>query len=254
MPSKHRFFYGVRVQILATSDGIPLEFCILPGACSDLQGLAELALDLPKLAQLFEQPESATDKPRSWTMRGKVRELAENGLQATGTRHEAQFILLLDFWRQNYFEDAAASFVKNWIREKHNGFSKAARAQNWRETDRKIDRQATYIWAMPKTLPDSTHNLHGEVTTDDLIFSAKLFPKDAVRQKQFFKLTSFCRPRKHHDWIFISHRIWTEEIASKRTFEQFQNELKTRGIMRSINHGKPAVGVEPPTIIPPSQN
>ncbi len=51
--SKRRYFYGVRVQLLATSDGIPLEFCILPGACSDLQGLAELALNLPPLAELF---------------------------------------------------------------------------------------------------------------------------------------------------------------------------------------------------------
>ncbi len=53
MASKHRYFYGVRVQLLATSDGIPLEFCVLPGACSDLQGLAELALDLPDNAELF---------------------------------------------------------------------------------------------------------------------------------------------------------------------------------------------------------
>jgi hypothetical protein len=53
MPSKRRYFYGVRVQIMATSDGIPLEFCILPGGCSDLQGLAELALDLPENAELF---------------------------------------------------------------------------------------------------------------------------------------------------------------------------------------------------------
>ena len=53
MTSFRRYFYGVRVQVMATSDGIPLEFCILPGACSDLQGLAELALDLPDEAQLF---------------------------------------------------------------------------------------------------------------------------------------------------------------------------------------------------------
>ncbi len=53
MSAKRRFFYGVRVQMMATSDGIPLEFCILPGACSDLQGLAELALDLPEMAELF---------------------------------------------------------------------------------------------------------------------------------------------------------------------------------------------------------
>lgn len=53
MSSKKRYFYGVRVQLMATSDGIPLEFCILPGACSDLQGMAELPFELPKLAQAF---------------------------------------------------------------------------------------------------------------------------------------------------------------------------------------------------------
>ena len=51
--SKRRYFYGVRVQLIVTSDGIPLEFCVLPGGCSDLQGLAELALDLPENAELF---------------------------------------------------------------------------------------------------------------------------------------------------------------------------------------------------------
>lgn len=51
--SKKRFFYGVRVQVLATSEGIPVEFCILPGACADLQGLAELAFELPPAAQVF---------------------------------------------------------------------------------------------------------------------------------------------------------------------------------------------------------
>ena len=51
--SKRRYFYGVKVQLLTTSDGIPVEFAILPGACVDLQGLAELALDLPDRAQLF---------------------------------------------------------------------------------------------------------------------------------------------------------------------------------------------------------
>jgi len=53
MPSKRRFLYGVRVQLMATSDGIRLEFCLLPGGCADLQGLAELALDLPEAAELF---------------------------------------------------------------------------------------------------------------------------------------------------------------------------------------------------------
>lgn len=51
--SKRRYFYGVKVQLLTTRDGLPVEFCILPGSCADLQGLAKLALELPAAAQLF---------------------------------------------------------------------------------------------------------------------------------------------------------------------------------------------------------
>jgi hypothetical protein len=53
MASKRRYFYRVRAQIITTSDGIPIEFCILPGACLDLQGLAELPLELPGNVELF---------------------------------------------------------------------------------------------------------------------------------------------------------------------------------------------------------
>jgi hypothetical protein len=45
--SKRRYFYSVKVQLLTTSEGIPVEFCILPGGCADLQGLAELPLICP---------------------------------------------------------------------------------------------------------------------------------------------------------------------------------------------------------------
>jgi hypothetical protein len=53
LASKRRFFYGVRVQLLTTETGIPVEIAILPGACSDLQGISELALDLPAEAEVF---------------------------------------------------------------------------------------------------------------------------------------------------------------------------------------------------------
>jgi hypothetical protein len=51
--SKRRYFYGVKVQLLTTEAGIPVEIAILPGSCSDLQGFSELALDLPAGAKLF---------------------------------------------------------------------------------------------------------------------------------------------------------------------------------------------------------
>ncbi len=40
--SKKRYFYGVRVQLLTTKDGIPVEFVILPGSASDMRGLNAL--------------------------------------------------------------------------------------------------------------------------------------------------------------------------------------------------------------------
>lgn len=51
--SKRRYFDGVRVQLLTTEAGLPVEIAILPGACSDQQGIAELALDLPPAAKVF---------------------------------------------------------------------------------------------------------------------------------------------------------------------------------------------------------
>jgi hypothetical protein len=193
---------------------------------------------LPRQPVLFDQPSDARDDSKSWTPRGNAKEILENGLQAFGTRHEAQYILLLDFWRQNHFKESAMEFVKMWIRGNNNGFSKAAKSQNWSEIDKEIERQAAYIWANPLTFPDGTHNLHGRSTKQDLIFGAKLFPGDAVRQKQFFKLTSYCRAREQHEWVFISWRIWTEEIAHDTTYRKFQQELQERGIMRVINHYK----------------
>lgn len=53
LSSKQRYFYGVRVQLLTTERGAPVEIAILPGSCSDQQGIAELALDLPPRSLVF---------------------------------------------------------------------------------------------------------------------------------------------------------------------------------------------------------
>lgn len=41
----HRYFYGVRVQVL-TLDGIPVEFCLVPGSEHDSQTLGKLPFDV----------------------------------------------------------------------------------------------------------------------------------------------------------------------------------------------------------------
>ena len=52
LASKRRYFYGLRVQVIVTVEGFPVECCILPGSLSDINGLAELPLQLPTGAQL----------------------------------------------------------------------------------------------------------------------------------------------------------------------------------------------------------
>jgi hypothetical protein len=51
--SKRRYFYGVRVQVVTTEEGVPVELAFLPGAASDVRGLGVLPLCLPRGSQLF---------------------------------------------------------------------------------------------------------------------------------------------------------------------------------------------------------
>ena len=51
--SKRRYFYGVRVQVVTTEEGVPVELAFLPGSASDVRGLGVLPLALPEGSQLF---------------------------------------------------------------------------------------------------------------------------------------------------------------------------------------------------------
>ena len=51
--SKRRYFYGVKVQVVTTEAGVPVEFAFLPGSASDTRGLDVLPLSLPAGSQLF---------------------------------------------------------------------------------------------------------------------------------------------------------------------------------------------------------
>ena len=47
IPSKRRYFYGLRVHMTVTADGEPIEFLIAPGAPADISIFRELNFDLP---------------------------------------------------------------------------------------------------------------------------------------------------------------------------------------------------------------
>lgn len=51
--SKKRYFYGVRVQLLTTKTGVPVEFVFMPGSASDVRGLNALPLNLPPGSEVY---------------------------------------------------------------------------------------------------------------------------------------------------------------------------------------------------------
>ncbi len=46
--SKSQYFYGFRVQVIATLEGIPVEFAIVPGSWHDSKGMHTLSIHLPQ--------------------------------------------------------------------------------------------------------------------------------------------------------------------------------------------------------------
>jgi hypothetical protein len=45
--SKKRYFYGLKVHLMVTRDGCPVEFFLTPGATADVAGLQDFDFDLP---------------------------------------------------------------------------------------------------------------------------------------------------------------------------------------------------------------
>jgi len=51
--AKRRYFYGVKVHVVTTEQGLPVEFAFMPGRASDVRGLDVLALELPAGSEVF---------------------------------------------------------------------------------------------------------------------------------------------------------------------------------------------------------
>lgn len=51
--SKKRYFYGLKVHMLVTVDGRPVEFILTPGCCADVSAFKGLDLDLPEGAIVY---------------------------------------------------------------------------------------------------------------------------------------------------------------------------------------------------------
>jgi hypothetical protein len=51
--SKREYFYGVKVQLVTTSKGVPVELCFVPGSEHDVEALRKMYFDLPAESALY---------------------------------------------------------------------------------------------------------------------------------------------------------------------------------------------------------
>jgi hypothetical protein len=52
-PSMRKYFYGFTIQVIATVDGVPVEFAILPGSYHDIDGMKNMFFNLPEGSILY---------------------------------------------------------------------------------------------------------------------------------------------------------------------------------------------------------
>lgn len=52
-PFMRKYFYGFTIQVIATVDGIPVEFAMLPGCYHDIDGMKNMNFNLPENNTLF---------------------------------------------------------------------------------------------------------------------------------------------------------------------------------------------------------
>lgn len=51
--SKREYFYGVKVHLVVTQHGVPVELCFVPGSENDIEALKKMYLDLPAESTLY---------------------------------------------------------------------------------------------------------------------------------------------------------------------------------------------------------
>ena len=51
--SKRRYFYGLKIHLLVTVQGQPVEFFLTPGSCADVTGLQWFDFELPEGAEIY---------------------------------------------------------------------------------------------------------------------------------------------------------------------------------------------------------
>jgi hypothetical protein len=193
----------------------------------DLEGLIGAGADIP----VFETPGRMVGKPKSYYEQG--RRYYENGLQAFGTRHHAQFCILYWMWRRNVHLDTAVRATWQWIQKRHNGFSKEF-PKYPKKLKNEVVRQASHIYSnyhYRGIYPDTTHHsFYGFITKPDIEDIILLTGGSVPRAKFLFHLVKYAYPRRFRTYLNVhSDKL---EKWSERNYRRYLNELDEKGIAK----------------------
>jgi len=161
--------------------------------------------------------------------KNKAEEMLQTGLIEYGTRHEITGMLARYFYFRNWPPDSAKTYIRQWLNEKHNGFSREINRENWTLVNKEIDNwiNNTYqYFEQQKIYPTITHNLIGWVTNMDIKLIAEIFPGNYINQKRLFKLISYYRPRQQRGYVPIHREKWRKLIGNRgeREFKRLLHE------------------------------
>ena len=116
--SKKRYFYGVRVQLLTTKTGIPVEFVFLPGSANDVRGLNALPLNLPPGSEVYGDA-AYTD----YTIEDDLEQTSQISLKVMrkkkSTRLDPPWIQYIKQHTRHYIETVFSSITSNFPKSIH---------------------------------------------------------------------------------------------------------------------------------------
>lgn len=161
--------------------------------------------------------------------KNKAEEILHTGLIEYGTRHKITGLLARYFYFRNWPPDSVKTYIRQWLNEKHNGFSREINRGNWTLVNKEIDNwiNNTYqYFEQQKIYPTITHNLLGWVTNLDIKLIAEIFPGNYINQKRLFKLISYYRPRQQRGYVPIHREKWRKLIGNRgeREFKRLLHE------------------------------
>lgn len=113
--SMRRYFYGVKVQVLTTSCGIPVEFCFVPGCESDVQALKKLPMTVAAESSIYADAAYTDYQAEDDLMEAEAIRLMVQRKTNSKRKDEPHIVFLKQFMRKKIetaFSEIKALFLR----------------------------------------------------------------------------------------------------------------------------------------------